>query len=437
MNLLVVGLDHRTAPLWIRERAAFASWAGAAREVAERAVLREVLVLSTCNRVELYGAADEHDLHAATERLIALLADRAAMPAELLRDYLVTYTGVAAAAHLARVASGMESMVLGETQIVSQIKRALTDARSDGVAGRVIERAVSLALAAGKRARPHLPHTSGVHSVAEAGVRALGGVAALSDASVVVVGAGATAADLLRALSGARTRRLVLVNRTLDRALPLAARHGAAVASWEALEVVVADADVVFTCTSSAAPVLRREHLARTAPRRRTFVDLGVPRNVAPELAEHSATRVIDVDSLGAWGQAGAATAHAHTDAEAEVSRWAARFERWQRTSALQPTIAQLRDEAARVRDLEVERALARLGAVDPREREIVREMATRLVNKLLHQPLAALSGDADAAALAASVRRLFALDADAPAVPNEPAVPSLPASRAATPLGV
>jgi len=202
------------------------------------------------------------------------------------------------------------------------------------------------------------------------------------------------------------------VNRTLPHALPLAARHGAAVASWEALGVVVADADVVFACTASAAPVIVAEQFAHAPPRQRTLVDLGVPRNVAPALAECPDTRVVDVDSLGAWGPR--AAERAPERAEAEVRRWAARFDRWLRSAAVLPTITRLRDEATQVRDREVERALARLGAAaGPREREIVRELATRLVNKMLHHPLAALSGEPDAA-LAETARRLFALDAAA-----------------------
>jgi glutamyl-tRNA reductase len=415
VNALVVGLNHRSAPLWIRERVAFPSWAGAARDVAQRARLGEALVLSTCNRVEVYGAADADDLCAAAERLVDLLAGRAAMPVELLRTYLYVHSGVDAARHLARVASGMDSMVLGETQIVAQLKQALGDGRADGVVGRVLERLVSTALGAAKRARAHLPRVSGVRSVAEAGVHALGGVSALSGASVVVVGAGNTATDLLRALSGARPRRLVLVNRTLSRALSVAAKYGAAVASWEALGVVVSDADVVFACTAVATPVIRPEHLEHGPARARSFVDLGVPRNVAASVAELPDTRVIDVDSLGAWQPNGSPAAEPSLDrADATVDEWVARFEAWMRTESVLPTIRALRASADAAREREVARTLARLGAVGERERAVVEELAARLVNKLLHHPLTALAGGADAAAVAESVERLFGLAEDA-----------------------
>ncbi len=261
MRVLVVGMQHRTAPLWIRERVAFASLDGAAAEVAREAGVAESLVLSTCNRVELYVASDE-PIGATTDRLVDLLAARAAMPADVLRRYLYVYEGIEAARHLARVAAGVDSMVLGETQIAAQIKRGVAAARAGGAVGRVLFRLAQTALAAGKRARPLLPvggRRAG--SVAEAAVHAFGGVAALAGASIAVVGAGETAADVLRALAGARPRRVVIVNRTLANALSLAAKHGAAVASWEALGVVVADADVVFACAAASEPVIDATHL--------------------------------------------------------------------------------------------------------------------------------------------------------------------------------
>jgi glutamyl-tRNA reductase len=176
--------------------------------------------------------------------------------------------------------------------------------------------------------------------------------------------------------------------------------------------------------------VVAAEHLDGP-PRPRTLVDLGVPRNVAPSLAGRADTRLIDVDSLGTWGPrpADALT----TAAEAEVARWAARFDRWLRTAEVLPTIARLRDEAERVRERELARALRRLGDLGEREQTVVRELAARLVAKLLHHPLAALSEAPDAPALAESARRLHALDV----VPDDTPVPSLPAAERPAPAGV
>jgi len=423
VSIVLVGLNHRTAPLWIRERAAFTSETGAAAAVVQHAGVDEAFVLSTCNRVEAYvahrGEAPEH----AADRVIAMLAGRAAMPAETLRPYLLVQEGDDAVRHLCRVAAGMDSMVVGETQIVAQMRRALIAAQHEGAAGRVLHRLVTTAFAAGKRVRPQLPPAAGPSSVAEAAVHALGGVAALADKSVVVVGAGETAADLLRALAGLRPQRLVLVNRTLHRAAGLAARHGAALASWEALGVVVADADVVFACTSSAAPVIHAGHLAGASARPRTLVDLGVPRNVDAALGALPGTTLLDVEAIGKWNAHGASggpcpARAAREAAEAVLEEWVARYAAWRRTEAVVPTIAALRADAERMRDQEVGRALARLGPLGDREREIVCALAARVVDKLLHRPLTTLA--ADGATLAEPARRLFGLDA-APSPAVEP----------------
>lgn len=408
MHVLVVGLNHRTAPLWLRERIAFAQDDTVA-DLARRVGLAEAFVLSTCNRVEIYGACDEAEVENVVERVTALLARRGMLAPTVLRPYLFAYAGEEAIRHLCRVAAGMDSMVLGETQIVAQIKRAVDDARRAGVAGRMLLRAASTALGAGKRARPKLPLHAGPTSVGGAAVRAIGGVAALTDASVVVVGAGETAVDVLRSLCGARPRRLVIVNRTLANALPRAARYGAAVASWEALGVVVADADVVFTCTSSAHPVVTPAQLAGTSGRARVLVDLGVPRNVDPATADVPGVRLIDVDTLGA-ARADASLDGMEIEADAVVEEWVAQFMRWWRSASVVPTIADLRAHADAVRDDEVRRALARLGPLGTREEAVIRALASRLVNKLLHHPVSTLAATADEPAMADVARRLFGM---------------------------
>jgi glutamyl-tRNA reductase len=407
VHVLVVGLNHRTAPLWIRERVAFAPDDGALDELRRRTGLAEVFVLSTCNRVELYGVCDAAEAEGTIARVTALLARRARLADGALRPYLFVYEGAEAVAHLCHVAAGMDSMVLGETQIVSQIKRGLADARRRGTATSVLLRLVSVALGAGKRARPRLPASEGPTSIAGAAVRAIGGIAALNDARVVVIGAGATAVDVLRSIAGARPRRIVLVNRTLANALPIAARHGAAVASWEALGVVVADADVVFTCTSSTDWVIGPAHLCGFATHPRTIVDLGVPRNVDPAIAGVDGARLVDVDALDTWGARGAGECASHA-ADEVIAEWTGRFATWLHGRAAAPTITRLRAQASDVGEREVQRALARLGAVTPREAEIVRALASRLVNKLLHQPVRAIAEEAERPELAAAARRLF-----------------------------
>jgi glutamyl-tRNA reductase len=362
-----------------------------------------------------------------------VLARRGMLAAPVLRPYLFVYEGDEAVRHLCRVAAGIDSMVVGETQIVAQLKRAVDEARREGTAGRILLRLASTALGAGKRARPKLPTTIGPTSVAGAAVRAIGGIAALHDRSVVVVGAGETAVDVFRCLAGARPRRLVLVNRTLRHALPRAARYGAAVASWEALGVVVADADVVFACTSASTPVIEARHLAGTPDRPRVFVDLGVPRNVDPEVSGVPGARVIDVDTLGAartWDDALDDAPNAAADAV--IGEWAERFDAWRRSAAVVPTISGLRAHADALCEEEVRRAIARLGPLDAREEAVVRAMASRLVNKLLHRPVSTLAMRADEPELLAATRQLFGMPAESHPVADVAPASALDAQHAA-----
>ncbi len=407
MHVLFVGLHTRLAPLALRERAAFAAPGGAAASVAECAAVPEALVLSTCNRVELYAAVPRDDAAHAAERLVSCLAARAGVAPERLRAHARLLEGDEAARHLCRVAAGLDSQVVGESQITSQLRRALAAARHDGALGRVLGRLGSTALAAGRRARARLAPACGPSTVAAAAVRALGDAGALADARVLVLGAGETAADVLAQLRRAGAASVTVSNRSAAAGAALAARHGAAYAAWDA-RADAAAADVIFACTASPTPVVDLPHVADG--RRVQIVDLGVPRNVAAAVRERPHVTVWDVDTFASAGEVPEAGLAA---ARAEADRWADRFSRWLAAREAVPTVERLRADAERVREEELARALARLDGLGEREREVVRALSQRLVNKLLHAPLAALGAEPDAPELATTARRLFDLDDD------------------------
>ncbi len=413
VHVLVVGLHARLAPLALRERVAFVPGEHAARAVVQGVQVPEALVLSTCNRVEVFVAGPRAALDGAADRVLAYLAARAGVDVDGLRAYAHVQAGYAAARHLCRVAAGLDSVMLGETQIVGQLKRAADEARADGALGGTLQRLTCMALAAGRRARARLAPATGPTSVAQAAVRAVGGAPALEGRTVVVLGAGETAAEVMRLIEQAGTGRLIVANRSAERGAALAARHGAEVAAWEARDAALAAADVVFACTGAPMPVVTRAQLADGAATRgpRLVVDLGVPRNVEPEVAELPGIALWDVDAL--VGTPGAA--RDAEEAEAEAARWAERYERWLANRPVVPMIAQLRAGAERVRERELARALARLEGLDEREQAVVRELATRLVNKLLHPPMAALAADPEAHELAASAHRLFGFAPESP----------------------
>jgi glutamyl-tRNA reductase len=416
MHVLAVGLHARLAPLALRERVAFVSGEGAAREAARAAGVPEALVLSTCNRVEVYAAGPRVALDGAADRLIEFLAARADVSVDRLRAHAHVQTGAAAARHLCRVAAGLDSVMLGETQIVGQLKRAAAEARADRALGGALQRLVCTALAAGRRARARLAPVTGPTSVAQAAVRAIGGAPALAGRVVVVLGAGETAAEVLRLAESAGAKRLVVVNRSAARAQALAWRHGAESEAWEARSLVLATADVIFACTSAPSPVVTLSHLSAdvAGPPRgpRLVVDLGVPRNVEPDVGALPGVALWDVDALA--GNPGAA--RDAEDAESEVARWAARYERWLAARpTVAPTIVRLREGAERVRERELARAMARLEGLDEREQAVVRELATRLVNKLLHPPMVALATAPESPALTETAHRLFGFSPEPP----------------------
>ncbi len=416
--VVAVALHARVAPLAVRERAAFAPGRGAAAHVATRAGVDEAFVLSTCNRIELYAVAPRDGRAATVAALVALLAERSGMPADRLRAIATIHVGTQAARHLCRVAAGLDSLVFGETQITGQLRRALADARADGVLGPILQRLGSTALAAGRRARPLVAAPEAGRqaplSVVEAAVRAIGGGEGLRGRDVLVVGAGDTARDVLALVARAGARRVTVVNRSAERGAALAARHAVEVAPWEALDEYAAAADVIFACTAADATVLGPAQLERAAhgrragdgPRPVAVVDLGVPRNVDPRVAALPHVTVWDLDALAPSHAGGDVDTEA---ADAEVERWACRFTRWLRARDVVPTIAQLRAAADEVREIELARALARLGDLGAREQEVVRALAARLVNKLLHAPVAALA--AEPRTHEAAARRLFGLD--------------------------
>lgn len=417
LHPVVVGLSHLTAPIALRERVACAGErqddgpGGEAAALKAAGVADELFLLSTCNRVELYAASA--DPERAAERLLAALAARGGVGAEALRPHAVVHLRDGAARHLCRVAAGLDSMVIGEAQIAGQLRRAVRAADDAGAMGPTLQRLVGTALAAGKRARARLAPGAAPGSIAEAAVRALGGARALDGRCVLVLGAGEIAAEALRVIAGARPAALAVANRSPERAAALAAQHGAAHLPWEALGAGLAQADVVIACTAAPRAVVTAATLADAPPKARTFLDLGVPRNVHEAVRAVPDVRVLDVDALRFWSGAGAgvdarAVEHGRAAAEREVERWVARFLAWQRARAHVPTIRRLRAEAELVRRAETRRALARLGELSERERAIVEMLSTRLVNKLLHHPLVALATAPESPEWADAVRTLL-----------------------------
>ena len=418
-DLLVVGLSHQTAPVSVRERLAFApeQQQAAMAELSAQGV--EALWLSTCNRVEVYVASTE------VERARALVHEKlVANGGREALAHLYEHRAESALVHLFRVASSLESMVLGEPQILGQVKEALELAQTTGSARSELIRACSAAFGAAKRVRSETGIGRAAVSMASAAVelakKILGG---MESKTVLLVGAGEMAEHAARHLRHAGARTLWVTNRTRERAEHLAASVGAEVKDFAQLHAHLAAADVVVCSTASSKPLFTKESVAAQLKGRRGrmlfMVDLAVPRDIAPEVNELDGVFAYDVDDVqrvvaeNATARAQEAE-RAHLILSEEVARYA-------RDRALRdslPLLVQLRTRGESVARNEAARTLAHLGdGLTERQKKSVEAMAVAIVNKLLHQPtvrLRAAAADSTANHLLDAAAELFGLDEEA-----------------------
>ena len=416
MKLALVGISHHRAPVELRERVAvdLDGAAALARSLADGC---EAVVLSTCNRTELYLAADEaRDLDArATAALLELAAERS----DEVAPVLYRLRDESAALHLFRVAAGLDSMVPGEGEILGQVRTAY----EAGATGPLLDRLFRQALHAGRRARLET-------AIGESPASVPGAAAALakqvfddlSGRAVVLVGAGKTSELTARNLVARGARVLAVANRTVEHALELARSVRAQAVGLDELPVLVPEADVVVASTSAPGFVLRSRDLEGPLRARRgrplLFVDLAVPRDVDPALAAIDGCFVYDVDDLEAVVEASLVGRRAEAArAERIVAAEAERFREWQASLEVVPAIASLRARAEEIRAAELAKAEGRLERLPESERRLVESVTAQIVNKLLHLPTVRLkeaAAGADGHVYADVVRHLFGLEDEA-----------------------
>jgi len=386
MQLLVAGLSHHTAPLRLREHVAIAPEAvpAALDRLVHGAGFAEGLILSTCNRTEVYCRADDRQGNRISGFLDALAPGA---PAEL-GEHVYVRDGDAAVEHLFRVAAGLDSLVLGEPEIVRQMSDAYGLACSAGTAGPLLHRAVPRALQVGKRVRTETGIARGVASVAGAAVELAGRVFRdLSSCSVLAIGAGETIATALKVLRTQAAGRLVVVNRTAARAEALAARFGGVGASLADVARLAAESDIVIAATSASQPLLTRAalepHLAHRGARPLLVLDLGVPRDVEPAVGELPGVYVHSVDDLHAIAERGRAERALEVPkAEAIVTTAVSEFRRRRRDLDAAPAIKALLDGMLDLR----EAALCGEKNLGEAERAAAERVTGKLVDKLLRR---------------------------------------------------
>jgi glutamyl-tRNA reductase len=303
MDIVVIGLNHRTASVELRERMGFNKDQAfeASAQIRSRGVLNELVILSTCNRTELYGVPNGHANSVAA--LEAFFVTYHKMQPREARTAFYRHAGRSAIRHIYRVASGLDSMMLGEAEILGQVREAYRSAFKQGATGRTLNRLFQSALEVGKHVRTDTGIGMHPMSVAFAGVKlAEGIISSLDSRRVMVLGAGATSEKVLRHLCDRGTPQVRILNRTTEHAKILASRYGGEVVPWKDLEKNLEWPDLVVTSVSSQQPILTREMLehARKARRNRVLmlIDLGVPRNVAASAGEIPGVYLYNIDDL-------------------------------------------------------------------------------------------------------------------------------------------
>ena len=415
-ELVVVGLSHHTAPLEVRERLSVATEHVAdhlAHLLGAHAITEGVLV-STCNRVEAYAAAT--DAAAASKALREYMQGRTQ---DDLGSCLYERLGVEAVRHVFRVAASLDSMVVGEPQILGQMKGAFSAAEAAGAVGMLVGRCFHRAFAVAKRVRTETGIAAGMVSVSSIAIELARKIFGnLDGRRALLIGAGKMSEAAAKTLAN-QGARLAVVNRSAERAEELARACNGEARPYEMLASELVTSDVVITSTASPRPIITPELMHDVARARRHrplfLIDIAVPRDVDPRVGELGSIFLYDLDDLQQVAQENlAARRKEAAAAEKIVKDEVAQFERWQRSLTLTPTVVALRERVRGVLRAELERTLPRLSSLSPDERKSLDKMVEAMVNKVLHQPLTELKRggeSADGALLIDATRRLFALE--------------------------
>lgn len=420
MSLLAVGLNHTTAPVDLRERLAFppTEQAEGLAGLLRSASLSEVVLLSTCNRVEVYAVQPE----LRPDRIVDALAELRGVGSELVRRHCFVREHEGAARHIFRVAASLESMVVGEPQILGQVKDAWKLARERQTVGPILDRCLTMAFRGAKRVRSETDIARGGASVASVAVdlaRSIFGE--LPGTRVALLGAGEMARHAALHLRSAGASDITVVNRSPERAAELANAIAGRSLAWDRLEDALIEADVILASTGAREPVIQHRAMKSIMRKRRGrpifFVDIAVPRDVEPKVGELDGVYVYDVDDLQKVLHQNLAARGGEREAAGKLlEREITAFLHWQRARSLNPVIRDLREHTASVVQAELERALHRLGELNPDQRKVLDGLGHAITQKLLHRPLTALRDSAihpKGPDLGGAVRTLFCLEAN------------------------
>lgn len=394
MTLALIGINHKTAPIELRERVAISreDLPETTRALASMPGVAECMIVSTCNRVEMLAAIETPETD-----LAGFLHTQFGLDPALLAPHIYRHIGQDAVRHLFRVAASLDSMVVGESQILGQVKEAFAVARASGTVGSELEHLLQGAFAAAKRVRTETEIGSNSVSVASVAVdlaRKIFG--SLQGRTVFLVGAGKMSELAARHLVQQGAGAILVTNRTPERARQLAEPFHGRIIPFDQLHEAAGEADIIITSTSAPHAIFTREHGQTMLHRRRNrpmfFIDLAVPRDVDPAMGKLEGLFVYDIDDLQQVAAAHMAERSREAgDAEAMIAVEVDRFHQRRRTVNVAPAIVSLQRQAEELRQAEIKRMHARLGTLTAEQLAAVEALTRGLVNKFLHPPMQAL----------------------------------------------
>lgn len=425
MSVLVVGMSHRSAPIELLERASLDTEAGVklTHRALETDAVNEAAVISTCNRVEIWVDADR--FHGAVDDVTRLLADHAGLDRETLVKNAYVHYDDSAVAHLFTVTAGLDSMILGESQILGQVRTALHSGQAESTIGSSLNALFQQALRIGKRGHAETGIDRLAPSTVTAGLDAAGAIVDEPRARFLVAGAGTMATLAVRTLveRGVDPSRIMVANRTFQRAYELVATFGVSAVRWESLDVELAAADVVISCTGAAGVVFDTERIRRAvqptdgpsdgSSRELVVIDLALPRDVAPEVSSLEGVTVIDLVVLAGRSE-NAELADDVRQVRAIVDDEVRSFLAAKASSTVRPTVIALRSMATEIVESETARLASRMPALSEDEVAQVRHALKRVADKLIHAPTVRVQQLMDAPGnltYADALSDLFALD--------------------------
>lgn len=418
MNIHLVGLSHQTTPVELREQFNITGEALHSALLHLNAIVQEGVILSTCNRFEVV-VADVADHMTLETYLIDFLCAHHKISADTLRTYLYSKSDETAAMHLMRVASGLDSMILGETQILGQMNTAFETAHDLGTTGTTLNRLFNVALHAGKRAHAETTISQQTLSVSHAAATLVRHEAG-TQAKVLVIGAGEMAELAIVAAHSRGLEDVAIINRTYSHAQEMSEKHQTTVYEWNELWERLSEVDAVISATGAPHLVLYATDLARVIEKRvdkdpLVMVDIAVPRDIDPQAADMDGLKIFDIDDLqrtvdDTLTQRQACIPQVNAIIAEEVNG----FTDWLNSRAIVPLITGLRRKVEDVVQNEVTDALQRLNHLDQSDQEVIQRLAHRIINKVLHEPTVSLREHAargEAQEISKVVRDLFALE--------------------------